>query len=129
MPILYFLAHKYPHEYREYLRSRLVLSSLAHLFIKSYLRSQTFFSCSLVIYYRKYQFDLDSFPPSFTKEAKWSGKKNAIFNPFSPFVNSFKCILTYLDGKWLTPITKDSTGKCRYKTKNKKTKNPVTVLK
>lgn len=64
---------------------------------------------------------------SFTKEAKCRRGKYAIFNPsLSPFVNSFKCIfLPYLDGKRITPITKESTGKWRWE-KNHKT---VIVLK
>lgn len=47
MPRLCFLAHKYPHAYREQcFHSRLVSFSLAHLYIKLYLRSHTFFSCN-----------------------------------------------------------------------------------
>lgn len=87
-----FLPRKYPHAYREYLHSRLVLSSLAHLFIKSYLRSHTLFSYNLLWKIPVWPGQL--FPPLSLRKPNELGK-NAIFYPsFSPFVNSFKCVFT-----------------------------------
>lgn len=50
---------------------------------------------------------------------QWEKMLFSILPFVNSFANSFKCVfLPYLDGKWLTPITKDSTERVGEKTCN-----------